>query len=121
MGGGEGETARYLPTLALFYESTKKLQIITNNSASLQQVLSRIVELKENQIFPSGAADTLNVLCMCPHCSRYCFIFQKFNAFVSPLLHIGIFKTVSFRILITGRETENAVECLDLHRADSLF
>ena len=120
-GVGRGRLQGILQKLALFYESTKKLQIITNNSASLQQVLSRIVELKENQIFLSSAADTLNVLCMCPHCSRHCFIFQKFNPFVSPFLHIGIFKTVCFRILITGRETENAVECLDLHRADSLF
>ena len=28
---------------------------------------------------------------------------------------------VCFRILINGRKTENAVECLDLHWADSLF
>ena len=48
--------------LALFYESTQNLQIIANNSASLWQVLSRIVEFKEDQILPSGAADTLNVL-----------------------------------------------------------
>ena len=61
-GVGRGRLQGIFQKLALFYESIKKLQIITNNSASLQQVLSRIVELKENQIFPLGAADTLNVL-----------------------------------------------------------
>ena len=62
VGVGRGRQQGIFQKLALFYESINKLQIITNNSASLQQVLSRIVELIENQIFPLGAADTLNVL-----------------------------------------------------------